>query len=235
VYAILKELTLRREICDTVAIIIVATCASLIGQSWPIRILLAFCFVVSCVEIFITSYRKDRECYPTKAAIIFTAPMYILLMAATVLAIFVRLDKREYLLILGLAMTSDAAGLICGRIFGSKHPKFSKRISPNKTWAGYIGSLIGTWCFGALAITVLGLAWDFRHISVVALASIVSSIGDLLGSGTKRELAIKHSSDYVLDLPVMRRLEVLMRSRHGYLDCMDSVSCMIIFASLLLS
>lgn len=234
-YINLKELTLRREICDTVAIIIVVTCASLIGQSWPIRILLAFCFVVSCIEIFITSYRKDRECYPTKATTIFTVPMYISLMVATVLAIFVRLDKKEYLLILGLAMTSDATSLICGRIFGSRHPKFSKHISPNKTWAGYIGSLIGTWGFGILAIKVLRLAWDLRHISVVALASIVSSIGDLLGSGTKREFAIKHSSDCVLDLPVMRQLEVLMRSRHGYLDCMDSVSCMIILATLLLS
>ena len=161
--------------------------------------------------------------------------MYISLIVATVLAIFVRLDKKEYLLVLGLAMTSDATGLICGRIFGSRHPKFSKRISPNKTWAGYIGSLIGTWGFGILAIKVLRLAWDLRHISVVALASIISSIGDLLGSGTKRELAIKHSSDCVLDLQVMRQLEALMRSRHGYLDCMDSVSCMIILATLLLS
>ena len=70
---------------------------------------------------------------------------------------------------------------------------------------------------------------------LIALASTVSSIGDLFGSGTKRELGIKHSSDYTLDLPVIRNLEVLMRSRHGYLDCMDSVSCMIIFATILLS
>jgi CDP-diglyceride synthetase len=231
----MKELTLRREICDTLAIIIVATCASLIGQSWPVRILLAICFIVSCVEIFITSYRKDRECYPTKAAIMFTATTHILLMVATVLVIFVRLDEREYLLILGLAMTSDAAGLICGRIFGSRRPCFSKHISPNKTWAGYIGSLIGTWCFGVIAMTVLGISWDLRYILLIALASTVSSIGDLFGSGTKRELGIKHSSDYTLDLPVIKKLEVLMRSRHGYLDCMDSVSCMIIFATILLS
>ena len=229
----MKELTLKREICDTLAIIAVVSGASLLGQAWPIRILLACCFAISIIEITVTSYRKDRECYPTKADILFTAPMTIALLVAIALIICVRLDGKEYLLILGLAMASDAGGLIFGRFFGYRHPSFSKRISPNKTWAGYLGSFICTLCVGVLGLLILCLPWNFKHIVIILLSSSISSAGDLLGSGTKRELGIKHSSDYTNDLPVLKQLEVLMRSRHGYLDCMDSVSFMVIAAMIL--
>ncbi len=231
----MKELTLKREICDTLAIIAVVSGASLLSRAWPIRILLVYCFVMSAVEIFITSYCKDRECYPTKASILFTAPMTIALLIAIALIIFVRLDGKEYLLILGLAMASDAGGLICGRLFGYRHPWFSEHISPNKTWAGYIGSFACTLAIGALGILILGLPLDAGHIAIIAFSSTISAIGDLVGSGTKRELGIKHSSDYANDIKVLKQLEVLMRSRHGYLDCMDSVSFMVIFALILFS
>ena len=231
----MKELTLKREICDTIAIIAVVGSAIFFMGAWPIRILLVFSFVMSAIEIYVTSKRKDIECYPTKAAEFFTLHMYAILVVACASVLAIPLNQKYYVLTLGLALSSDAAGLICGRIFGYRQPAFSRRISPNKTWAGYIGSFLATTALGALGIIVMQLGWSWRNIVLVVLASTICGFGDLIGSGTKRELGIKHSSDYILDMPVLRQLEVLMRSRHGYLDCVDSVSCLIIFAALLLS
>ncbi len=231
----MKELTLKREIGDTFAIIAAVGSAIFFFNAWPIKIMLVISFVMSAIEIYVTSKRKDIECYPTKAAEFFTLHMYAILLVACVAVLTIPMSQKYYALTLGLALSSDAAGLICGRLFGYRHPAFSRRISPNKTWAGYLGSLVATIAFGTLGIAVMHLEWSARNIILVAMAAAVCSFGDLVASGTKRELGIKHSSDYTLDVPVLRQLEVLMRSRHGYLDCMDSVSCMVIFAILLFS
>ena len=231
----MKELTLKREICDTVAIIVVVGSAIYFMNAWPIRILLVFSFVMSAIEIYVTSKRKDIECYPTKAAKYFTMHMYAILLVACVAVLTIPISQKYYILTLGLALSSDAAGLICGRIFGYRQPAFSRFISPNKTWAGYIGSFVATLALGALGIIGMKLVWSLRKIALVALSSTICSFGDLIASGAKRELGIKHSSDYMLDIPVLRHLEVLVRSRHGFLDCVDSVSCIVIFAALILS
>ena len=221
----MKELTLKREIGDTFAIIAAVGSAIFFFNAWPIKIMLVISFVMSAIEIYVTSKRKDIECYPTKAAEFFTLHMYAILLVACVAVLTIPMSQKYYALTLGLALS----------LFGYRHPAFSRRISPNKTWAGYLGSLVATIAFGTLGIAVMHLEWSARNIILVAMAAAVCSFGDLVASGTKRELGIKHSSDYTLDVPVLRQLEVLMRSRHGYLDCMDSVSCMVVFAILLFS
>ena len=230
----MKTLTLKREICDTLAIAATVGIASLIGKAIPIRVILTFCFVMAIIEIMVTCYRKDRECYPTKASMFYMLPMVLVLLIATALVVMKPLSGKHYVLVLAMAMASDAGGLIFGRFFGRSHPIFSKHISPNKTWAGYFGSLVCTWSVGLLGAIILQLEVTKELIILIGLSFVIASAGDLLGSGAKRELGIKHSSDYTLDIPVLRQLEVLMRSRHGYLDCLDSVSLLVIFAMLLL-
>ena len=95
--------------------------------------------------------------------------------------------------------------------------------------AGYLGELITTWTFGWLGLFMLGLPLSWPNVIFVCCGFVVCAIGDLIGSGAKRELGVKHSNEYLIDVPFLGRIECLMRSRHGFLDCMDSASCALIF------
>lgn len=92
-----------------------------------------------------------------------------------------------------LIWTSDTGAYLTGISIG-KHPLF-KRISPKKSWEGFIGGTI-------LTIAVSLLVAHFSHeinlyqwIIVALLIAIFGVLGDLVESMLKRSLAIKDSSN----------------------------------------
>jgi phosphatidate cytidylyltransferase len=99
------------------------------------------------------------------------------------------------LLVLPACWISDGAAYFVGSSLG-KH-KMSPRISPKKTWEGYIGGIIG----GALGTLLLALLWNSRAPSITPLAglilglviSITSPLGDLGESVLKRQFGVKDS------------------------------------------
>ena len=91
-----------------------------------------------------------------------------------------------YILLLG-CIASDVGGFIFGRIF--KGPKLTK-ISPNKTYAGSLGSII----FTLTVVIFLFSSIQFLNYSVVIIAlttSIFCQLGDLIFSYLKRKAKIK--------------------------------------------
>ena len=87
-----------------------------------------------------------------------------------------------YILLLG-CIASDVGGFIFGRIF--KGPKLTK-ISPNKTYAGSLGSII----FTLTVVIFLFSSIQFLNYSVVIIAlttSIFCQLGDLIFSYLKRK------------------------------------------------
>ena len=92
-----------------------------------------------------------------------------------------------YILLLG-CIASDIGGYVFGKIF--KGPKLTK-ISPNKTYAGSIGSII----FTLIAVTLL-FYYSIQYLSYkVVIISLVTTIfcqlGDLIFSFLKRKAKIK--------------------------------------------
>nr|WP_202130709.1 phosphatidate cytidylyltransferase [Methylobacterium sp. 2A] len=99
--------------------------------------------------------------------------------------------------------STDIAAYFAGRKIGG--PKLMPRVSPNKTWSGAIGGLIGAVAAGTLVPVAADLAGmtlpSAASLPVVAgvsaLASVLSQAGDLIESGLKRRYGVKDSGKII--------------------------------------
>lgn len=89
---------------------------------------------------------------------------------------------------------ADTGAYLTGRTIGG--PKLAPRISPKKTWAGFIG--------GVSIASLISVSFYFLEPgSIVSLAiaglvvAIMSQIGDLLESMAKRHFDVKDSSNLI--------------------------------------
>ncbi len=100
---------------------------------------------------------------------------------------FLQLKIILFVLILG-CISSDIGGFAFGKAF--KGPKLTK-ISPNKTYAGAIGSIMCT-CFTVLLL-IYFLTNNFSHLFIITsiLTSVGCQLGDLFFSFLKRKAKIK--------------------------------------------
>jgi phosphatidate cytidylyltransferase len=135
---------------------------------------------------------------------------YLPLMAVFVaLMLTVPDGARRVLIFLILTVCSDTGGYLAGILFG-KHP-LVPTISPKKTWEGLGGSLLVTLSAGIITIETLlgGHVWQGVLLGAAAVAA--STLGDLVESMIKRDLAIKDMGHL---LPghggVMERLDSLL-------------------------
>jgi len=91
-----------------------------------------------------------------------------------------------------VAILSDIGGLVCGKIFKGK--KLTK-ISPNKTIAGSIGSII----FSILLIPFFYKGEIDKNLLnlflITIIISLISQLGDLFISLLKRKAKVKDTSD----------------------------------------
>ncbi len=105
----------------------------------------------------------------------------------------------------------DGAAYFVGSHFG-KH-KMSPRVSPKKTWEGYLGGII----FGALGTLLLAALWSIRIPEITPMrglilgmcVAVISPLGDLGESMLKRGFGIKDSG-------------TLLPGHGGVLDRIDS-------------
>jgi len=105
--------------------------------------------------------------------------------------------------ILVLIWGTDTFAYFTGKFLG-KHKLFP-RISPNKTWEGFIGGVIGTLIIGILlnnSEKIFGkqYSWEsnsFSWIVVAIIASVVGLYGDLVESMLKRNLFVKDSGSFL--------------------------------------
>jgi phosphatidate cytidylyltransferase len=111
--------------------------------------------------------------------------------------------------VMGSIWLNDTFAYFVGSRFGSH--KLAPRISPNKSWEGFFGGLVGCliiWCVGA-AFHVCGLSWPLAIICGLC-EGVVSVMGDLFESRVKRGVGVKDSGN-------------LLPGHGGLLDRMDSV------------
>jgi phosphatidate cytidylyltransferase len=84
---------------------------------------------------------------------------------------------------------TDICAYFAGRTIGGL--KLAPQISPNKTWAGLIGGMIGAGICGLIAAYALDLGAPFRYLG--ALMGALAQAGDLFESWLKRRAGIKDS------------------------------------------
>ena len=97
--------------------------------------------------------------------------------------------------LLTCVVLSDTGAYATGVLFG-KH-KMAPKISPSKTWEGFVGALIWT-TIGAIVCAhfVLHIAW-WVGIPLGILVAIAATVGDLTESLIKRDLGVKDMSNWL--------------------------------------
>jgi phosphatidate cytidylyltransferase len=120
-----------------------------------------------------------------------------------------------FLWLIVLTWLSDIGGYIFGKLFGG--PKLTE-ISPNKTWAGAIGSIILSQF--AFLIFFLNSSYKF-NINIIFMQlflSIIGQFGDILMSYVKRKNNKKDTSNFI-------------PGHGGFLDRVDGLIWIIIFGN----
>ena len=117
----------------------------------------------------------------------------------------------NYKILFGLLIliwSSDSWAFVCGKLFG-RHKLFEK-ISPNKTWEGFIGSIILSTITGYfISNNGFGLS-QTEWMILGTLAAISATLGDLFQSMLKRASNIKDSGN-------------ILPGHGGILDRFDSI------------
>ena len=89
---------------------------------------------------------------------------------------------------------NDIGGWLAGIMFG-KHP-MAPRLSPKKSWEGFIGSLLFCILTGIGGFMLLGATWWWGVIAGVC-GCVCATIGDLTESLIKREVGLKDMSGLI--------------------------------------
>ena len=142
-------------------------------------------------------------------------------LAASIASIAVRLDQTfgfvALMFVLAVVWASDIGGYFAGRLIGG--PKLWPRVSPKKTWAGSIGGFVAS-----LAVAAGFAALDFGRtvpmLTLGAMLSITSQLGDLFESAIKRRFGVKDSSH-------------LIPGHGGLMDRLDGFVAAIVLAAFL--
>ena len=148
-------------------------------------ILLVFLF---CIFEWIKIFKK-------KNAIFFLGLIVIFIFLLSLLRIY---NFKEFnltlLWLIILTWLSDIGGYLFGKLFGG--PKLTI-ISPNKTWAGAIGSII----LSQFSFLIFFLDSNYKfNISIIFMQlflSIIGQFGDILMSYVKRKNNKKDTSNFI--------------------------------------
>lgn len=106
---------------------------------------------------------------------------------------YLRQLEDGFMAVLGLFImiwVVDISAFISGKIIGG--PKIWPQISPNKTWAGLVGAMLGA----AMVNIVIGLFFSSSVIPLFIMGAIIAVIaqtGDFFESWVKRQFQVKDS------------------------------------------
>ena len=113
----------------------------------------------------------------------------------------------KVLMLIALPAANDTGGWLAGITLG-RHP-MAPRVSPKKSWEGFIGSMIAAVGVGAGFLWSLGGPW-WAGAALGATIVVVSTLGDLGESLLKRDLGLKD-------------MGTLLPGHGGLMDRLDSI------------
>ncbi len=94
--------------------------------------------------------------------------------------------------ILAVVWAADTAAYFAGRILGG--PRLWPRVSPNKTWAGMVGAVVGGAIVGWAGAEIFGVHAPLPMLLGGGALGAIEQGGDLFESALKRYAGVKDSS-----------------------------------------
>ena len=140
---------------------------------------------------------------------------------AQVAALLVRSDPEfgfvALMFVLLVIWATDIGGYFAGRGIGGR--KLWPRVSPNKTWAGAIGGLLGSLTVAG-GFAAFGIGKTLPLLVLGGGLSVAGQLGDLFESAVKRRFDVKDSSH-------------IIPGHGGLMDRLDSLFAAIVLAAIL--
>lgn len=166
----------------------ITTCAWLLG---PEAVFVALYITIFVIVVWVLADTSREQRIHDIIASIFAA-IYVPFFASFLVMMLRELhDVWLVLFLIALIVANDLGGWAAGISFG-KHP-MAPRLSPKKSWEGFIGSATLSMVVGAGGLYALGHDWWWGIVVGIA-ACIIGTLGDLLESLIKREVGLKDMS-----------------------------------------
>jgi phosphatidate cytidylyltransferase len=128
--------------------------------------------------------------------------MWMIVPLPALAQVWLQFGIRGLIALIALSKIGDVAGYFVGKSIGKSHP--FPRISPNKTTAGCVASLVAGAFLGGLLVQLgvlsnaPGGAWGLATgVAAGILINIAAQAGDLLESWVKRRAGVKDSSAWM--------------------------------------
>ena len=159
--------------------------------------------ILAAMTYHLLAYERGRDQAATDFAIALAGFMYIGWMGSYFISLRALPDGLWWLLlVLPSVWLADSMAYFVGRRFG-KH-KLAPRLSPKKTWEGYLGGVAG----GLVGGLLLGLLFEYIAPSwsqvtfwqggvIGLLMGVLPTLGDLGESMIKRQVGAKDSGDTI--------------------------------------
>ena len=194
------------DLQPSLVIAVAGAAAIALGRAWngfdSAPVLISGILIASMIYHMVT-YERGRDQAGSDFAVTLSAAFYVGWLGAYLISI------RELpggfwwlLLVLPIVWFADSGAYFIGRAFGKR--KLSPRLSPKKTWEGYLGGVVvGT--MGAVGLAYLWAIWAGPDFSITPLHSVllglllstITTLGDLGESMIKRQSGIKDSSNLI--------------------------------------
>jgi phosphatidate cytidylyltransferase len=154
--------------------------------------------ILVCMFVHTLAYERGIDCSASSFAVTLSGVLYLGWIGAYLFSLRNLPDGIWWTLtVVPSAAFADSGGYIFGKTLG-KH-RFSPRVSPKKTWEGYLGGIV----FAMVLTALIAALWHLRAPAITPLAgliigavmSILCPIGDLGESMLKRQFGLKDSSN----------------------------------------
>lgn len=140
--------------------------------------------------VFVKSKGEERR------GLLLLGVPYITIGIGAITAIYATYGVQLVLWFMFLVWSADIGGYVFGSTL--KGPKLAPKISPKKTWSGFLGGM-------ALAVGVSYVVCSYyaagpyihSYAVLAAIIAVFAQIGDLVESSIKRHLGIKDSSNLI--------------------------------------
>jgi phosphatidate cytidylyltransferase len=155
-------------------------------------------FPFGSIIYFIKLYKKSDVKPFTNIAYTFLGILYVAVPFALLHVIAFSTGVYRFEIVIGILLltwASDTGGYFAGTLFGKT--SLFKRISPKKSWEGFVGGAILTLAIAYLISMYVDIFPLWKWMTIGLLTVIAGTYGDLVESLFKRSIKIKDSGESI--------------------------------------